>query len=396
MPLNPMIPLAGKNPSILDSYSKGLMNLSRVNAMKNQQDMMPFKLDALRQQQSLNEQQSQINQQDIDTGEQRGMIEKASQLHAAISSKDMAGIQQILSEMPPEVSGQLMQTLQQKGGEQQVLSNLENKIKSLQSGQTGQLGGKNVANSKMFPNGTSVSIRRDGSKVVTDASGNILTGQDAIDAVNAGIESDVALSGGKAGASSQASSDVDLNMQPQITEAVETTKSGIKIPTELKIETQKANVSRIKELRGTRTKRSRDIKKATQFLRAFKNGGAESGAKRTGLGFIPGVFTDQGVFDEKFNSFSEVAARSALKASGELRPTDADVEGMKRAMFGVGRHKQTNIDLLGDFINGLRDQDEELDDLLTAQKNGNLSVFTVNPNSGKTDFSNMSDEDLFK
>ena len=60
-----------------------------------------------------------------------------------------------------------------------------------------------------------------------------------------------------------------------------------------------------------------------------------------------------------FNAFSEVAARQQLKASGETRPTDADVQGMKQAMFGIGRDEKVNVQLLEDFIADQIKQNEE-------------------------------------
>jgi hypothetical protein len=121
------------------------------------------------------------------------------------------------------------------------------------------------------------------------------------------------------------------------------------------------------------------MKKAIKFRDALKSGQAFSGAGRKAAQFIPGVFTSQGQFDEEFNAFSEVAARQQLKASGETRPTDADVQGMKQAMFGVGRDEQVNVQLLNDFIVDQRAQNDELDQLIGASEGGNLSQFTFNP-----------------
>jgi len=104
-------------------------------------------------------------------------------------------------------------------------------------------------------------------------------------------------------------------------------------------------------LEKTSGSRIRNIKKAESFKDALTSGLRSSGVGRQAALFAPiGVWTDQGSFDEIFNSFAEVAARERLKASGELRPTDADVQGMKAAMFGVGRSEPANIELLKDFI----------------------------------------------
>jgi len=147
-----------------------------------------------------------------------------------------------------------------------------------------------------------------------------------------------------------------------------------KIAPELRKQTQKQNMTRLNELKTGEKQRSSTIKKAQRFLKAFK-GSQDSGATRTALSFFPGTFTDQAQFDEAFNAFSEVAAREKLKASGETRPTDADVEGMKRAMFGVGRDEVTNVDLLIEFIDDMGDLDIELDELRDAKSRGSLDTF---------------------
>ena len=84
-----------------------------------------------------------------------------------------------------------------------------------------------------------------------------------------------------------------------------------------------------------------------------------SGGMRKLLSYLPFTFTEQGQMDEEFNAFAETAARAALKAAGEVRPTDADVKGMKQAMFGVGRDEQVNMNLLKDFINSIERDNHE-------------------------------------
>lgn len=149
-----------------------------------------------------------------------------------------------------------------------------------------------------------------------------------------------------------------------------------KLANQAKIDTGKLNIKRIGELSQGAKGREEAIKKARQFRRSLSSGEATSGASRTFAGFIPGVFTDQAAFDEKFNAFAEVAARQQLKAAGEIRPTDADVEGMKRAMFGIGRTESVNIQLLDEFITDQQNLDEELQDLREAKSQNRLSVFT--------------------
>lgn len=113
----------------------------------------------------------------------------------------------------------------------------------------------------------------------------------------------------------------------------------------------KINQQQLGKLKETRPARISNIDKAERFLKAFEEETKSSGIGQQALYFAPiGVWTSQGEFNEIFSAFTEIAARSALKASGEIRPTDADVTGMKRAMFGVGRSEAANIQLLKDYI----------------------------------------------
>lgn len=116
-------------------------------------------------------------------------------------------------------------------------------------------------------------------------------------------------------------------------------------------ESAKLEAKDIGLLKSTKINRDKNIEKANRFLQGFTSGDRNSGSGRLAANYAPiGTWTNQGEFDEKFSAFAETAARAALKANGETRPTDADVEGMKRAMFGIGRDEDVNIELLGDFI----------------------------------------------
>jgi hypothetical protein len=161
-----------------------------------------------------------------------------------------------------------------------------------------------------------------------------------------------------------------LKIKPQIAKAEE----EVKIKSDLRKQTQKQNSQRMSDLTRTEKSRASTTKKAARFLKAFKSS-AKSGASRSALSFLPGVFTDQAQFDEQFGAFAEVAARAKLKEAGEIRPTDADVEGMKRAIFGVGRDEETNINLLQEFIEDQGNSDIELDELRDAKKMGKLDIF---------------------
>jgi hypothetical protein len=166
---------------------------------------------------------------------------------------------------------------------------------------------------------------------------------------------------------------IKLDLDPKIAAATD----AAKLPALQRKETIKANTRRITFLSDDQRKRDSSIRKARQFLKPLQEGRAFSGATRAAASFIPGVFTNQAQFDERFNAFAEVAARQQLKASGEIRPTDADVEGMKRAMFGVGRDEQVNIQLLEEFIQDQESLNDELEDLTQSRVSGTLDTFDV-------------------
>jgi hypothetical protein len=206
----------------------------------------------------------------------------------------------------------------------------------------------------------------------------------------------------KAGSSAEERIAKDDELGRQVVEqkgAESTAAEDAKIEPELRKQTQKQNSLRISELTKSEKSRSSSVNKARRFLKAFESS-AQSGASRSALSFLPGVFTTQAQFDEQFNAFSEVAARQQLKAAGETRPTDADVEGMKRAIFGVGRDEVTNINLLKEFIGDQGILDIELDELRDAKALGKLSTFTGipasanNPDVPEVDISTLSIDEL--
>ena len=113
---------------------------------------------------------------------------------------------------------------------------------------------------------------------------------------------------------------------------------------------EEANLPKeIAALDATSTVRQNAIEKGSKFLQAFESG-AESGTTRSVASIIPGQWTDQGAFDEELDAFAEQAARAELQARGEIRPTDADVKGMKESLFGAGKGEQVNKNLLTDYL----------------------------------------------
>jgi len=181
----------------------------------------------------------------------------------------------------------------------------------------------------------------------------------------------------EAGGTTTARLESEILLKPSLEEAIVTSGELAKLAVEEKNLALKSNTARITELRKGIKSRASSVNKAGAFLKAFVDKSKSSGTTRTVASFLPGVFTNQAEFDQKFNAFSEVAAREKLKAAGELRPTDADVEGMKRAIFGIGRDEPVNIQLLQEFISDLADQDDELGALLSAKKRGGAIDFSV-------------------
>ena len=238
-----------------------------------------------------------------------------------------------------------------------------------------------VQSSKILEDGSIIAIGNDGTRQVRSSSGKILTGAEAAAAIKE---------------SSKQSHQRKIELK-RLDQTIKKAQLGDDLLNDQQKGIQTSNIKRLSMLANTSSGRSSAIKKATKFKEALASGKVFSGAGRKAAGFVPGVFTSQGQFDEEFNAFAEVAARQQLKASGETRPTDADVQGMKQAMFGVGRDEKVNVQLLEDFINDQLKQDSELDQLIGAGKSGDLSSFTYLPSAeSNADASELSDEDLFK
>ena len=140
-------------------------------------------------------------------------------------------------------------------------------------------------------------------------------------------------------------------------------------------ETTKANTKRLTQLGSDQGERSNNISIARDFLDGFENQGRNSGTTRTVASYLPGVFTEQAEFDQKLDAFAEKAARASLKANGDQRPTDADVDGAKAALFGIGKDEPVNIELLENFIRSQELLDSEFAALKGAAKDKTLGEF---------------------
>ena len=227
-------------------------------------------------------------------------------------------------------------------------------------------GGENdfdVQSSKILEDGSIVAISNAGVRQVTSPTGEIITGEAAKEAVKN---------------SNKLSHQRKVELK-RLDQTIKKSQLDDSLLNDQQKGIQRSNIQRLSTLSNTSSGRESAIKKATKFKGALSSGEALSGAGRKAATYVPGVFTSQGQFDEEFNAFSEVAARQQLKASGETRPTDADVQGMKQAMFGIGRDEKVNVQLLEDFIADQIKQNEELDQLIGAGHSGDLSNFTYLP-----------------
>ena len=220
-----------------------------------------------------------------------------------------------------------------------------------------------VQSSKILEDGSIVAISNAGVRQVTSPTGEIITGEAAKEAVKN---------------SNKLSHQRKVELK-RLDQTIKKSQLDDSLLNDQQKGIQRSNIQRLSTLSNTSSGRESAIKKATKFKVALSSGEALSGAGRKAATYVPGVFTSQGQFDEEFNAFSEVAARQQLKASGETRPTDADVQGMKQAMFGIGRDEKVNVQLLGDFISDQIKQNEELDQLIGAGRSGDLSNFTYLP-----------------
>jgi hypothetical protein len=164
---------------------------------------------------------------------------------------------------------------------------------------------------------------------------------------------------------------------------VKKTKGEVVEPTFIEKEEIKKNAKRRLDLQEGGASRNSSLEQAKRFLGAFKGetkdleyfdlDEVDSGAGRVAASYIPGTYTSQGKFDEELDAFSEVAARQMLKAMGEVRPTNEDVEGAKKAVFGIGKDERTNKRLLEKYIAEQEALESEATELNTKQ-------FTSAPN----------------
>jgi len=111
-----------------------------------------------------------------------------------------------------------------------------------------------------------------------------------------------------------------------------------------------------------------DLRETADEIRALRDevekggfGIAGTGALGTLRALTPFTFTESGQNIERLDALAEKAARAQLKAMGEIRPTDADVVGMKRALFGVGKDDEVNLLLMDSSLDAIASQLQFID-----------------------------------
>jgi hypothetical protein len=102
---------------------------------------------------------------------------------------------------------------------------------------------------KYWTNGVTMVIGKNNEQMVRDASGKVLTGADADAAVRSGMNSEVVLAGGKAGAAAAAEAGVRATTEPGIAADIDAAKAAVVIGTEAfkKIAPIKKNISNYDE-----------------------------------------------------------------------------------------------------------------------------------------------------
>lgn len=125
-----------------------------------------------------------------------------------------------------------------------------------------------------------------------------------------------------------------------------------------------------------------NIKDAEYLIKKLKDDELDTGPGSELAGDIGSFFgTEESTDKQLLDSLAEKAARAQLKANGETRPTDADVEGMKRAMFNLGNTEEANIKKLEDFVKRQKALINEYDQMKSKLKKGEgLEDFVLGSN----------------
>lgn len=151
--------------------------------------------------------------------------------------------------------------------------------------------------------------------------------------------------------------------------------------TKLKEERQKNIADRYDTLQEQVPNSLASINEADFLIKEIERGNLSTGPFEETMGRVGSFFgTKESALKERLDALAEKAARAQLKANGETRPTDADVEGMKRAMFNLGNTEETNIEKLKQFIKQQKSTINEYTQMRNALKTGEgLENFLLDP-----------------
>lgn len=390
MALRPEISLGVRTADVGQAFNNALLNVQRFQNIQQTGREAPLRNRLLEAQaggaEAKRTQQEQLNRfQSVAFGATEILPDLQSGNAAGAMAKLQARRQQLISQgKPTETTDAGIALLGQEGGLQQLLGDTTKIISAAQ--QQGILKAPADSQRGKFI-GTPSRVERDGqsflSGIVQQPDGSFglqevpIGGEFVSPLGETAAEQErrvIREAGGKTTATLEAEKQLKPEVEGAVTAAKEAAKTKEKVGSAEKVgaaqqrinflaTTGNLEAADINLLKKTSRSRKKGLERAIGFRDALQSGLRTSGVGRRALDFLPiGVWTDQGSFDEIFNAFAEVAAREKLKASGELRPTDADVQGMKAAMFGVGRSEEANIVLLNDFI----EEQEGLEKRLSA------------------------------
>jgi len=171
--------------------------------------------------------------------------------------------------------------------------------------------GIEVHSVKVYPNGTTVVIGKGNEKQVTNARGDVLTGANADAAVQAGLNAEITLAGGRAGAAAAATAAVEAGTRPGIEANVDAAKAAVAIGTEAfkKIAPIKRNISNYDEA-----------------IRLIENEGANTGVIASRL---PSLFASSIELD----NLGQTMGVESLQGGGFGTLSDSDVRlSIQRAL----------------------------------------------------------------
>lgn len=149
--------------------------------------------------------------------------------------------------------------------------------------------------------------------------------------------------------------------------------------TKLQQEKEKLTAKRYSELESQLPEKKSNIKEAKELIDLIEKDELDTGFGSETAGVLGSVFnTKESGYKQRLDSLAERAARAQLKAMGEIRPTDADVEGMKRSLFNLGNKEEVNVRKLKDFIKQQEAGIEEYAQMKKQLKSGKLEDFILN------------------